>query len=235
MKQQNKLIVLFLGLAFVIPLAISLAIPGWAASKQDGEAMLEELAAQSGLVRTKKKNIDLFFKRPDATLSKYNRLQVMPISVHFDKNFDPGRNSPLYQMNPPDREKIKAGIAELFAEVFKEELAKGGYKVVDESGADVLEVHAAIANLYIVAPDVSMQTAGRVRTYTTDSGSMTLVMELRDSVSGATLAHIYDGRAATSNTWSWTTSASNIGDARQIIHVWAMELRKAFDASRTPD
>lgn len=226
-KQQNKLIVVFLGLTLVIS--------SWAASKKDGETFLEELAAQSGLVKTKKKNIDLLFKRPDATLSKYDRLQIMPISVHFDKNFDPGGNSQLYRMNPPDREKIKAGIAELFAEVFKEELAKGGYKVVDESGADVLEVHAAIANLYIVAPDVSMQTAGRVRTYTADAGSMTLVMELRDSVSGASLAHIYDGRAATSSTWNWTTSVSNIADARQIISIWATELRKAFDASRTPD
>ena len=61
-------------------------------------------------------------------------------------------------MHEPDREKIKSELAELFAEVFKRELEKGGYPLVTEPAADVVEMQAAIVNLYITAPDVSMRT-----------------------------------------------------------------------------
>ena len=39
-----------------------------------------------------------------------------------------------------------------------------------EPAADVVEMQAAIVNLYITAPDVSMQTAGRTKVYTSDAG-----------------------------------------------------------------
>lgn len=229
MKQQHQLIALLLG--------VTLMAPCWPATKrQEALAALDELAAQYGLVKVEKKNLDLVYKRPDATLSKYRKVKINRIAVDFSKNFDPIGSSKLYQMNPPDLEKIKSGIADLFAEVFKKELEKSGYEVVNEAGPDVLEVRAAIVNLYITAPDISMQTAGRVRTYTTDAGEMTLVMELCDSLSGTILAQVLDRRAANTNSFmTWTNSVTNRADAQQIIGRWGEELRKAFDASRAPD
>jgi hypothetical protein len=219
----------------VLLLSAIVSIAAWSASsKEKLISALDEIAQQSGLVRTKVKGIDLVYKRADATLTKYNKLLLKPVTVSFSKNFDPGQSSSLYKMNPPDREKIKTELAEQFAKVFTKELQeKGGYQMVDESGADVLEVRAAIVNLYINAPDVSMQTAGRVKVYTTDAGEMTLVMELRDSVTDAILAQVYDRRAATNGgMWTWSTSVSNSAEARQLFGVWATSLRKALDASR---
>ena len=43
------------------------------------------------------------------------------------------------------------------AEGFRHELEKGGYPLVAEPAADVVEMQAAIVNLYITAPDVSMR------------------------------------------------------------------------------
>ena len=217
----------------VLLLSVLFSVTCLSASKKEVVSALDEIAQQSGLVKVKNKTVDLLYKRPDATLAKYNKVILKPIDVQFSKNFDPGQGSVLYKMNPPDREKIKTELAEQFAKVFQKELEeKGGYPVVTESGADVLEMRAAIVNLYINAPDVSMQTAGRVKTYSADAGEMTLVMELRDSVSGAILAQAYDRRTAGNGMWSWSTSVSNSAEARQLFGVWASALRKAFDASR---
>ncbi len=224
----NKLIALFAGLA--------LSTACWSASsKAKLTSAMDEIAAQSGLVRIDKKGIDLVYRRPDATLSKYSKLLLKPVDVSFSKNFDPGRSSTLYKMNPPDRERIKAELADTFAKVFTKELQeKGGYQMVEESAPDVLEVRAAIINLYITAPDISMQTGGNTKVYTSEAGEMTLVMELRDSVSGAALALVYDRRPSTDSvSWTWSTSVTNSAEARRIIAVWATSLRKAFDASRT--
>ena len=105
--------------------------------------------------------------------------------------------------------------------------------VVEESGQDVLEVQAAIIDLYITAPDVSMETPGIVRTFTADAGSATLVAELHDSVSGTLLSRAYDHRDDdNTGMWQWTNSVSNTQEARREIRRWAELLKKALDSSR---
>jgi hypothetical protein len=97
---------------------------------------------------------------------------------------------------------------------------------------DVLEIQAAIVNLYITAPDVSMQTSARTKVYTSDAGHMTLIMQLHDSVTGQLLARAYDHRDSGPDMWQWTNSVTNTAEARRIIATWATALRKALDASR---
>ena len=136
-------------------------------------------------------------------MSTYSKLLLRPIEVQFAKNWDPTKSgSALYDMHEPDREKIKSELAEVFAEVFKKELEKGGYPLVTEPGADVVEMQAAIVNLYITAPDVSMDVAGRSKVYTSDAGHMTLIMQLHDSVTGQLLARAYDHSNAGPDMWT---------------------------------
>jgi Protein of unknown function (DUF3313) len=194
---------------------------------------LDELSMHEGLVRVDNKSVDSVYRRPEARMGVYSKLLLRPISVEFAKNWDPGKSgSALYDMHEPDREKIKRELAEVFAEVFRKELEKGGYPLVTQPAADVLEMQAAIVNLYITAPDVSMQVAGRSKVYTSDAGHMTLIMQLHDSVTGQLLARAYDSRDSGSDMWQWTNSVTNTAEAKQIIGVWAKALRKALDASR---
>ena len=148
-------------------------------------------------MRVETKAVDAVYRRPDATLSGYSKLLLrLPVEVQFAKNWKPeSSSSVLYQMTPPDREKIKSELAQAFADVVRRDLEKGGYPLVTEPGADVLEIQAAIVNLYINAPDVSMQTAGSSRVYTTEAGEMTLILQLHDSVTGQLLARAYDRRS----------------------------------------
>jgi hypothetical protein len=194
---------------------------------------IDELSLQEGLQRVDSKVADAVYRRPEARMSTYTKVLLRPIEVQFAKNWDPSKDgSALYRMNEPDREKIKTELAELFHETFKKELEKGNYPLVTAAAPDVVEIQAAIVNLYITAPDVSMDVAGRSKVYTSDAGHMTLIMQLHDSVTGQLLARAYDHRSGGTDMWQWTNSVTNTAEARRIIATWATALRKAWDASR---
>jgi hypothetical protein len=185
-----------------------------------------------GLVRVNSKQIDHLYKLPEADFSGYKRVRLDPIEVEFDKNWKPNDStrSPSSRLTNSDLEKIKKTLAEEFRKVFTEELTKNGYPVVNEDGDDVLRVSAAIANLYITAPD--KMSAGRSRTYTTNAGHMTLVAELRDSVTGKLMARAVDNvQARDTGTFMITTSVSNLASARTALIKWARVLREGLDAA----
>lgn len=198
-----------------------------------GPSPIDEPSTREGLVRVEHANIDAVYRRPAATLATYSQLLLRPIDVQFSKNWDPAGSSTLYRMHEPDADKIRKELAEVFAQIVKRDLEEGGYSLVEQPDEHVLEVRAAIVNLYITAPDVSMQTAGRSKVYTTDAGEMTLILQLHDSVTGQLLARAYDRHAGSAGgAWTWTTSVSNSAEARRIISIWATALRRALDASR---
>jgi hypothetical protein len=215
----------------------SIAAVAWLpACTSTSSSPIDAMSVTDGMERIPNKAVDAVYRRPGASLAGYKKLLLRPIEVQFSKNWDPGKSgSALYQMHEPDREKIKSELAGVFAEVFKTDLEKnGGYPLVDTAAPDVLEMRAAIVNLYITAPDVSMQVAGRTQVYTADAGEMTLITELHDSVTGQLLARAYDRRSGDTGMWQWTTSVSNTAEAKRIIGTWATALRKAFDAAHAP-
>jgi hypothetical protein len=60
---------------------------------------------------------------------------------------------------------------------------------------------------------------------------MTLVLEVRDSVTGETLARVVDGRSGrTSGVMTVTNRVTNTADARRIIRIWAQALRSGLDS-----
>jgi len=59
---------------------------------------------------------------------------------------------------------------------------------------------------------------------------MTLVAELRDSVTGELLARVVDTqRGRQTGTLSFTNSVTNTADARRAIGIWATALRQGLD------
>jgi Protein of unknown function (DUF3313) len=183
-----------------------------------------------GLVRQPGTRLDAVFVRPDAEVAGYRNVMLDPVEVRFARNWEPNRGgrSGLSRLDAGDLAAIQSSLAELFRETVRAELARGGYQLVDTPGPDTLRVTAAIVDLYITAPDT--MSAGRSRTYTANSGRMTLVAELRDSMTGEILARAVDGRSGR-GTGSWTVSnrVTNTADARRAIGVWATALRRALD------
>lgn len=187
-------------------------------------------AEWDGLVRQPGTRLDAVFVKPDAEIPAYRNILLKPAEVRFARNWEPNRGgrSAVGRLNAADMAAIQADLATMFQDIFREELAAGGYELVTEAGPDTLIVIPAIVDLYITAPDT--MTAGRSRTYTANSGRMTLVLELRDSVTGEVLARVVDTRSGrSSGMMQITNRVTNSADARRAIRTWAQALRGGLD------
>jgi hypothetical protein len=184
-----------------------------------------------GLIRQPNTRLDAVFLKPDAEIPSYASIILAPATVQFARNWDPNRGgrSMSRRLVTEDITAIKTDLATMFGDIFKEELTAGGYQVVSEPGPDTLLVVPAIVDLYITAPDT--MSAGRSRTYTANSGRMTLVLEVRDSVTGETLARVVDGQSGRNiGIMTITNRTTNTADARRAIRTWAQALRNGLDS-----
>jgi len=180
------------------------------------------------------KNIALVWAEPGANLSQYDRVYLVEPFVAFKKNWKRDQNRGSIKVNSSDMERIKKNVADLFMEVFTEELTKGGYTLANERAEDVLIVKPAIIDLYVNAPDV--RTAGRTNTFTTSAGSMTLYLELYDSETDDLLAKALDPRAdRDAGYMQWQTKVANYTAAKRMMQPWAEALRKGLDEARDAD
>lgn len=182
-----------------------------------------------GLERVKSRRVRYLYVRPGATLAGYKRIKLDAATVSFEKYRD-GNRDPSRQPSKSDMDAIRTGLATEFQRIFAEELAKGGYALTDDSAEDVLRVVPGIYDLYI-APPGAMVPKGRVMV--TESSSMTLVAELRDSVTGQVLARVGDKQEVApaggleTGTRDWKSAA-----AASVIARWAGVLRKGLDEAR---
>lgn len=209
----------------VLPLVLavgSLALTGCAST--------DAVTEWDGLIRQPSTRLNAVFVKPGAQVVAYRSVKLDPVQISFDANWDPNRRtrSMSSRLNPDDIAAIKDTLAELFREIFRDELARGGYQLVDQPGPETLRVTPAIINLFITAPDTS--APGRSRTYTADPGRMTLVVELRDSETGTLLARAVDTQTGGSaGMWTITSRFTNTAEARRAIGVWASALRRGLD------
>lgn len=183
-----------------------------------------------GLVRQQGTRLGAVFVRPDAEIVAYRSVMLDPVEVSFARNWDPNRGgrSQVNRLDASDMAAMQASLADLFRETFRAELERGGYQLVDAAGPDTLRVSAAIIDLYVTAPETT--SAGRTRTYTVNSGRMTLVAELRDSTTGEILARAVDTRSArSSGVWTVANRVTNTADARRAMSIWARALRESLD------
>jgi hypothetical protein len=187
-------------------------------------------AEWDGLVRQPDTRLRALFLKPDAELSGYTSIKLDPVQVSFARNFDPNRGgrSASRRFDAGDMEAMQSGVATLVQEMFTAELGRGGYTIVEQAGPETLRVSAAVVDLWVTAPDT--MAAGRSRTYTANSGRMTLVVEVRDSITGELLARAVDTQTGRSgSTWTVTNRVTNTADARRAVGTWATALRRALD------
>ena len=198
-------------------IACVMTIPvGWAAEESE--------RTYDGLTRVDGSEADVKYVLPEADFAAYSSVIVLEPLVAFRKNWQRDINrastSVARRVSDADMEQIKSGMAELFLEVFTEQLEGGGFSVVEEPGEDVMILRPAILNLDVAAPDVA--SAGRTRTYVAQAGSASLLIELYDSVTGQILARAVDSRRARSSpTFQWATAVWNRAEARRVLNAWA--------------
>jgi hypothetical protein len=180
-------------------------------------------AEWDGLVKREIKGLDLAYVRPDTEFPAYKKVIIDPLQVAFAKNW----KAPS-QYRADDLQRIKDRLSALFSEVFSKKLKAGGYSVTTTPDDEVLRISAAIADLYINAPD--SRSSGQTKIYTTGTGTMLLLMELRDGVSGQLLARVVDRYTDDGNGYMrWTNSVTNRTEAERGISAWAETLVSELD------
>ncbi len=208
--------------------------PAWAATVVTSQK--RELAAawsEEGLQKVPVKGLDVVYARPHASLGSYKKIILRPVSVAFRRNWSsktlPGSNQ---RISAKDSQGIKDRLSGLVREELVKQLTAGGYQLVDEAGDDVLDVTASVANLDVTAPDVP--TVGRVNTYAVSAGEMSLVADLRDSVTGDIVMRVFDHAAARESSRPMRiTNAETAAEARALTSGWAKALREALDVAKS--
>ncbi len=177
-----------------------------------------------GLVRVPSRNIDAAYLAPGADFTPYTKVMIDPTEAAFQRNWqrDYNRSSMGLSARITDAEAREALqlVQSSFHEVITQAYTAGGYQVVTTPGPDVLRLRTAVTNITVSAPD--QMSAGRTRTYTEDAGTATLVVEARDSMSGAILGRAVDARTIDDSVnMMWRNRATNRADFMRTFRRWA--------------
>lgn len=178
------------------------------------------------------------YKKEGVDFSEYEKVQILSSEVAFKKNwqreYNRDQSSLSTRIKDKDVMRIKADVATLFDEVFKEEFGKDAkFPLVDKVSSNTLVIRPAIINLDVTAPDIPSAT--NVRRYASDAGKATLYLELYDGVSGEILARIVSASVAGDNSYyHWANRVSNRADAKRMIRKWAKTLRTKYDEAHMP-
>jgi hypothetical protein len=180
------------------------------------------------------------YRRPGIDLSTYDTFGLTDCSVAFRQNWLRDQNNARINLSnrvtQQDVDKIKDKLGAECEATFRAALEQAPpYKVVEHynDGEHVLVLRPSIINLNINAPDI--MTAGRQRTYTTDAGEMTLLLEALDATTGEILVRVVDRRRDSNTTYlQWTNSVTNQADAKRILKRWGQQFREGIDAIARP-
>jgi len=214
--------------AVFVMAAISVACTSASPTIQTGP---EAELSYDGLHKVDNSQADMAWARPDIDLSGYTKILPVSAGITYVQADNKGRTTRdrnkggPYFIDDKSREQFEA----LVAEVFTEELGKiERFTLVDAAGPDVLMVAGGLLNVTSYVPP---ETATRSVVFLSAVGEATLVLELRDSESGAILARSIDTRAAETigDTFTRSNSVMNSTEARRLIKFWAQRLVEGLD------
>jgi hypothetical protein len=180
-----------------------------------------------GLERVQAKQVDTLYVAKGASLAHYQ--QVMLDSVELAFKADWQTRHP--EVTASDVTRIRSQGAGVFYEIFSAALTRQhGYPITTQPGPDVLRISATISELDVAA---TPGTAGTQRMHVVSPSDLTLLMELRDSQSGALLVRAVDKeKGRTFGNLTVEDAVSNSAEARRALEMWAGLLRAALDAAR---
>jgi hypothetical protein len=175
----------------------------------------------AGLVKIDARHVDEAYLLAGADFRPYTKVMIDPAEIAFRKNWQRDMSSSGRRISDQDAQKIADAARSGFAEIWDKAFRGAGYEIATAPGPNVLRLSPEVVDLYINAPDV--MTPGRSRTYAVEAGEATLVLQARDSVTGATLGYAADRQRTRSmgNRVQWTTSVSNKADFGQLFEQWA--------------
>ena len=187
-----------------------------------------------GLHKVDNSQADMAWAKPDFDISGYTKIMLVGSGIEYAPAKNKGRTSMERSRGGPYfiDDDTRARFEEQVRETFLEEMKKiERYELVNEAGPDVMMVRGALLNVVSYVPEDSMSSAGRNSIYLSSVGEATLVLELRDSETGAILARSIDRRAAEQMGGMMIESnrVTNAAEVRRLVRFWATRLREGLD------
>ncbi len=188
-----------------------------------------------GLVRKPDAAVGYVYVKPGVDARDYQDFAIEDCDVAFRKNWlrdqNAYRRSPSQRVKQEDMDAIRSKLGEMCTEEFRSVLTREpAYDLValESASETTLVLRPHIIDLDVVAPDVKSPSMSR--TYTTESGEMTLFLEMADAATGETLFRIVDRRRTlNSMRLQWSNSVTNAADARRVLNAWGEQLRQGLD------
>jgi len=209
----------------LVLLAVGLAAVSGCAGSGAGVRLTDETSFD-GLTRVAKPRFGTVWVAADLDLSSYSKVMLEGAGIEFRDVASRGSRGMSREF--PLSESAKRRLRDIMAAAFRNELARSTqFELTEEPGPDVLLVWAG---LYDVVSFVPPDRAGRGDIWLRSVGEATLVLELRDSRSHATLVRILDRRSAESTTSTITANtAATSAEVRQLANRWAVQFRRRLD------
>ncbi|MGL4541933.1 MAG: DUF3313 family protein, partial [Polymorphobacter sp.] len=169
---------------------------------------------------------------PGTNLAKYGRYALVDAFVEFKKGYMDEQNEEMpFSVSKQWMDQTTTELAVEFKKQFTKVMSdKGGFQQSTMTGPDVMILRPAIVNLDITAPD-TMQPG--VNSFVASPGSMTLYLEVYDSMTNKLVARIYDAESgAGDGGMSWSSGVGNLQAADFIIDKWANTIRRGLENAR---
>jgi hypothetical protein len=174
-----------------------------------------------GLVLVKSKKLEAVYLAPGANFAGYTKVRLGPTSVAFKKDWRENYNEQAdfdHQLSEEQAEHIMTLVRKGFESIFAKTFTKAGYAVVDTPGKDVLQLNSAVVNLAITAPNTNAPEMSA--NFSSDAGQATMILEARDSLTGALLGRALDAQVA-GNFWEMRNQVTNYAAFSQVGDQWA--------------
>jgi hypothetical protein len=214
-------------LVVLFVLTFSIALVG-CTTPSSGRPQLSENLTYDGLARVKNPAAGDARIRPYFTLTGYTQIMLEGAGIQYrpiPRNAS-DRNFPL-------TEKQQARLRDVVGAAFRSELEKSTrFQITTEPGPDVLTIWGGLIDVVSYVPPA---TSARGGVYLRNIGEATLVLEIRDSESNATLVRVVDRRAATNNAGLQSSAVSGWPEVQRLARFWATTLRERLDAAATWD
>lgn len=186
-----------------------------------------------GLVRIDNSRFANAWIDPDVDLSQYDKIMVGDAMFEFRAVKKSTSQTITRRANESEfwiSDKNKESLVEIVTEAFRNEMQKSKhFTAADAADSDVLIL---VGGLHDIVSRVPPDMVGRGDIYLSSVGEATLVIELKDSLSGETIYRAVDRRAAdrAGNQMMASNTVTTKSEVRRLAQRWATRLREGLDS-----